>query len=96
MNLGDVEPFFAELFIYDEAADIITSERFYFDCNASDGLVLLPPGSLEGRDSIATSRQCIFNVKQPSSSLYLVLHISKVFFFALLICSILSDCLWGP
>eukprot|EP00026_Physarum_polycephalum_P000247 Phypoly_transcript_00247.p1 GENE.Phypoly_transcript_00247~~Phypoly_transcript_00247.p1 ORF type:complete len:1883 (+),score=221.77 Phypoly_transcript_00247:138-5651(+) len=77
LHLGDAEPFYMEMFLYDLSTETIITERFHFDCNSELISNMVPLSPREGRDNISRSRQAMFRISNPSSSLYLVIHITK-------------------
>jgi hypothetical protein len=75
-NLGNVEPFFCTMALYDLNKKTRISENFYYDINTDDNsrmLAVCPDKLIFRRQTSA-----IFSVAQPSADIWLVLRVEKV------------------
>ncbi|CAB4011292.1 Hypothetical predicted protein [Paramuricea clavata] len=74
----DIEPFFASMALYDGRVKKKISENFYFDMNTDEHKKLV--GKYNPKVDITTlSRAAIFSITYPSSDVFLVLKLEKVF-----------------
>ncbi|ELR16168.1 Dedicator of cytokinesis [Acanthamoeba castellanii str. Neff] len=73
--LGNFEPFYGVLALYDMAKKVKISENFYFDVNDDDVSKLTLSGSSQAERA---SKKALFRVAKPSADVYLVLRIEKV------------------
>ncbi len=80
MHLGDAEPFYGEMFVYDLANDKIITEHFHFDLNTEAVLAMTDSArgiherelhEKKGRDFISKARQAVFRISHPTPALYL-------------------------
>lgn len=81
--LGDLEPFFGILALFDLSTGERISENFYFDLNGSLALSSLPTWfehSLEGETgrAVRSGVDALFWVPHPSPDIWLVLRVEKV------------------
>eukprot|EP01114_Cavostelium_apophysatum_P015137 TRINITY_DN4064_c0_g1_i2.p1 TRINITY_DN4064_c0_g1~~TRINITY_DN4064_c0_g1_i2.p1 ORF type:complete len:1824 (-),score=558.97 TRINITY_DN4064_c0_g1_i2:115-5586(-) len=75
--IGDIEPFFGSIALYDAKKKIKISENFYFDINSSSTIDLL--GSNKGQRNPETlGKKALFSVSYNSPDIYLVVMINKV------------------
>lgn len=75
-ELGDIEPFFGTLALYDVKKKIKLSENFNFDVNSNQSIELL--GSHKGiRSPISLCQKAIFSLSYSSPDIYLVAIINK-------------------
>lgn len=82
-KLGDMEPFFCRVSLYDIAADrcVRISEDFVFEINslASEAMLKGNPGFLNRvEDPVTSARGCIFNVPVASPDVHLVFRFEKI------------------
>eukprot|EP01114_Cavostelium_apophysatum_P003911 TRINITY_DN1404_c0_g1_i1.p1 TRINITY_DN1404_c0_g1~~TRINITY_DN1404_c0_g1_i1.p1 ORF type:complete len:1840 (+),score=629.05 TRINITY_DN1404_c0_g1_i1:76-5595(+) len=75
--LGEVEPVFGILAIYDLGKKKKVSENFYFECNSNEMTKLLEEHQ-KVKDPITMAKKALFTVTNPSVDLYFVLRVEKV------------------
>lgn len=77
LDLGNFEPFFGSIALYDIKKKEKISETFHFDLNDDNVLQLLGP-HLGKRDPTSTSCQAIFSTSYCSTDIYMLIIFSKI------------------
>eukprot|EP00007_Cunea_sp_BSH-02190019_P005574 CAMPEP_0174233870 /NCGR_PEP_ID=MMETSP0417-20130205/3789_1 /TAXON_ID=242541 /ORGANISM="Mayorella sp, Strain BSH-02190019" /LENGTH=1779 /DNA_ID=CAMNT_0015312155 /DNA_START=274 /DNA_END=5609 /DNA_ORIENTATION=+ len=75
--VGNFEPMFVSVAIYDVIRRVKVTESFNFDLN-SDGVISLLPERKAGRTPKSTARAAIFPVERPSPDLFLAVKVEKI------------------
>jgi hypothetical protein len=75
--VGNFEPLFVAMAIYDVVRRVKVTETFHFDLN-NDRISSLLPGCKQGRSLNSTSHTAIFSVARPSPDLFLAVKVEKI------------------
>ena len=74
--LGDIEPFFGSLSLYDIKKKQKISENFHFDVNSEQTIEMLGP--YKGKRELSTiARKALFSLSYCSPDIFLVVQINK-------------------